>query len=305
MADNLELNAGSGGAVLATDELGGVHFQRMKVNFGGDGLATDVDAANPLPVQDDQEPWTLRAAAGQVPGVATITRLGILQGAPADTSLQDVWENGGIYLNPTTARIHSVVSDSADDTNAAGIGARQVILFGLDAAFARIEEVVLLNGTTPVNTVGAFTRLNRMVAVAAGSTERNVGTITATAVGDGTISAQMDPEIGSSQMAFISVPVGASALISQIWGSVFRSSGPVGQYVSYKLDVRTGIDTAAPVLITRHAGSAGDQGANLHTTLDPPIRVEGPADLFMTTNFRSATNLVISAGFNLYFFPTP
>lgn len=50
MADNLTLNSGSGGATLAADEIASVHHQRVKVQHGADGSATDVSAASPLPV---------------------------------------------------------------------------------------------------------------------------------------------------------------------------------------------------------------------------------------------------------------
>lgn len=50
MADTIQLNSGAGGAVLATDDIGGVHYQRVKLTEGPDGSATDVSASNPLPV---------------------------------------------------------------------------------------------------------------------------------------------------------------------------------------------------------------------------------------------------------------
>lgn len=51
MADNVELSAGSGGAIIAADDIGpGVWYQRVKINHGADGSATDVSAASPLPV---------------------------------------------------------------------------------------------------------------------------------------------------------------------------------------------------------------------------------------------------------------
>jgi len=50
MADNIQLNAGTGGATLAADDILSVWHQRVKVEFGVDGSATDVSASNPLPV---------------------------------------------------------------------------------------------------------------------------------------------------------------------------------------------------------------------------------------------------------------
>lgn len=49
MADNI--TAPAAGTILATDEIGGVHHPRTKISFGGDGTATDVSDANPLPVE--------------------------------------------------------------------------------------------------------------------------------------------------------------------------------------------------------------------------------------------------------------
>jgi len=50
MADNTTLNAATGGDVIASDDILGVKHQRVKVEFGADGFATDVSAANPMPV---------------------------------------------------------------------------------------------------------------------------------------------------------------------------------------------------------------------------------------------------------------
>jgi hypothetical protein len=49
MADDIAITAGSGTPV-ATDEIGGRHFQRIKPAWGTDGTAVDVSASSPLPV---------------------------------------------------------------------------------------------------------------------------------------------------------------------------------------------------------------------------------------------------------------
>ncbi len=49
MADNVVLNSGSGGETLATDDIGGVQHQRIKIEYGVDGSATDISHTNPLP----------------------------------------------------------------------------------------------------------------------------------------------------------------------------------------------------------------------------------------------------------------
>lgn len=50
MADNTQLNAGAGGDVIASDDIGGVKFQRVKLTLGGDGTNDgDVASGNPMP----------------------------------------------------------------------------------------------------------------------------------------------------------------------------------------------------------------------------------------------------------------
>lgn len=49
MADNVPITAGAGTSI-ATDDIAGTHYQRVKVTFGPDGVAGDVADANPLPV---------------------------------------------------------------------------------------------------------------------------------------------------------------------------------------------------------------------------------------------------------------
>ena len=51
MSDNTRLNNPTvdGGDIIATDEINGVKHQRVKMQTGADGEATDVSAANPIP----------------------------------------------------------------------------------------------------------------------------------------------------------------------------------------------------------------------------------------------------------------
>lgn len=53
MADNTQLNVGTGGDVIATDDISGVKYQRVKLTLGSDGVTNgDVSSKNPMPVND-------------------------------------------------------------------------------------------------------------------------------------------------------------------------------------------------------------------------------------------------------------
>lgn len=55
MADDVAITPGSG-ATVAADDVGGVLYQRVKVNFGDDGSRVDVSHANPLPITQGVDP---------------------------------------------------------------------------------------------------------------------------------------------------------------------------------------------------------------------------------------------------------
>lgn len=56
MADNLTttttVSTVPSGSVIATDDVGGVHFQKVKIDVGGDGASAVLSNSNPLPVSD-------------------------------------------------------------------------------------------------------------------------------------------------------------------------------------------------------------------------------------------------------------
>ena len=55
MPDNVVLNSGTGGATLATDDIAGTQYQRIKVVQGADSVNDgDVSRTNPLPVDGYQ-----------------------------------------------------------------------------------------------------------------------------------------------------------------------------------------------------------------------------------------------------------
>ena len=79
MADNTTLNPGSGGDTYASDDIGGVKWQRVKLGVGADGAATDASNAAPVPVQvintsrTDLRFYAVAAAAGSTTTETAIT----------------------------------------------------------------------------------------------------------------------------------------------------------------------------------------------------------------------------------------
>lgn len=93
MADNVTLNPGTGGSVIATDEISSVHYQRMKMTYGPDGTATDVSDSTPLPVESAYGlPFARRLdTAGD--GTGTKNATGDYSGAADDFYLEAAGSN--------------------------------------------------------------------------------------------------------------------------------------------------------------------------------------------------------------------
>lgn len=84
MADDIALNAGdSAGATVATDEIGGIHYQWAKLAFGPDNTATKVTASVGLPV-DLKASVTLTVNAHAVTNAGTFAVQSTLQAGTAE-----------------------------------------------------------------------------------------------------------------------------------------------------------------------------------------------------------------------------
>lgn len=81
MADNIQLNAGTGGKIVRTDDDGSAHWQYVKLAFGADNTQTIVSHSNDLPVVAASQ--TDRAYDGSTS--CTIKRFNIIATSDGDT----------------------------------------------------------------------------------------------------------------------------------------------------------------------------------------------------------------------------
>lgn len=111
MADNTRLNPGVGGDLIASDDIGGTKHQRVKIQYGDDGSATDVSATNPLPVDIGASTVEVGEIDGQpVAGEAAADGLGAVgygranASAPATTGI-DAGDAVPLWTLPTGALV--------------------------------------------------------------------------------------------------------------------------------------------------------------------------------------------------------
>jgi hypothetical protein len=140
------------------------------------------------------------------------------------SAIEDVWSYGGIRPKPGAAEAFNIVSTSANDT-AAGTGCRLLLVQGLDADYNLQEEYISMNGTTPVQTVNTYRNIHRMLSGLIGSTESNVGVITATGASSSNVMASIPATYNITQMTHFMVPKGYTGYILDLNCSVYKADG--------------------------------------------------------------------------------
>jgi hypothetical protein len=117
MADNVGYTPGSG-EIIATDDIGGVQFQRVKPVWGVDGVAQDVNNNTPLPVTGAQE--LMEAIEAMRMAIHALTRtIGLAQVNPLTGRM--LVDPSGV-TSPVSGTVSANQSGTWNITNLATIG---------------------------------------------------------------------------------------------------------------------------------------------------------------------------------------
>jgi hypothetical protein len=191
MADNTTLNSGTGGDVIASDDIGpGVKYQRVKITLGADGVNDgDVSSSNAMPVSDNGASLTvdgtvtanLAAGTNNIGDVDVLTINGVApafgsgaRGATvqrvtiATDDVVPVSDNGG------SLTVDGTVAVSGTVTVADGGGSLTVdgtVTANLAAGTNNIGDVDVLSVPAPLSTTGGGTEATALrVTLASDST---------------------------------------------------------------------------------------------------------------------------------------
>jgi hypothetical protein len=272
------------------------------------GTGTDVDPYIPyittiadVAVETD---YDLQVARGLITGVSCINKFG---SAPSgiQTTLTDIWDLANatptqqIWVAPTIARVHAIVSSSTDDAPA-GVGALTVQVYGLKTwALAETSEVVVLNGTTSVNTVNSYVIIHRMKVTSCGATAVNVGTIKATAATDTTVTAVILPLNGQTEMAIYGVPSIQSLYLTR-WGVSIAKVSEVAVSATFELRVNENPGVFKNMFLRKNDIGLNSTGtSSVERQFHTLIKVAGPA-IVKVQAYGSAADIDGTSGFDGY-----
>lgn len=273
-----------------------------------DGLIVPVSFDGTIPsAVDVVADYFINVAQGNIEGTTSVNKFG--RSTNVDSSVDtDIWDRANatddqdIWVAPVQARVHNIASDNAaDDGSPVGNGARTIRVFGLpDWNSAEVSEDIVLDGVANVATVNSYVIIHRMRVLTSGTSGPNVGTITATAVTDGTVTAQINPSEGQTQMAIYGIPSTQTAYMTQFYASILRANlGATVSFADLRLLFNPQPDDNTNTYLVKHSIGVGSNGNNpFYHPYQPYNRFSGPGVLKLQAS-GSANNLDISAGFDL------
>lgn len=259
-------------------------------------------ASNPLYVRD----IFLEIALGNISGKSSDNKFA--RNIEIDSGVTaDLWDGGHtvasggvslIWVQPTQARVHQLVSTSTDDDGSpVGIGARTVRVFYLpDWDTAQTSTDTTMNGTTDV-ALPSLVMINRMQVLTKGTNTPNAGIITATADVDNTITSQIRAGQGQTQQSMVGIPSTQNMFLGRLYGNINKSAGAAG---SMDINLCVNPEPADETVNCRIAHTFGLMtGGTSALTINYATwkKIEGPA-LTKMQGVSGANDLDLSGGYD-------
>jgi len=247
----------------------------------------------------------LEIPVGNISGQSPVNKFGRSTNVDSGVAT-DVWDRANatddqdIWLAPTAARIHTIASNSANDTTG-GTGANSVIIHYLaDWDTAEATETVTGNLNAGIAMTNAAVMIHRMrVVPQSTSTSTNVGTITATAATDGTVTAQIQPGNGQTLMAIYGIPSTQTAYMTHFYATILRSNAGAAAQSDITLRFNPDPETNTTVFLDKHNDGVTTSGSSAVIHPYSPYKAFSGPGIIKIQATGSAVNLDVSAGFDL------
>lgn len=249
MADNTELSAGSGGDTIASDDIAGVKYQRIKLIIGADGTNDgDVASGNPLPVT----------------GTVAVTNAGI-------TTIAGAVSGSEMQVDVVTSALPTGAATAAKQPALGTAGTASADVITVQGIASMTALVVDGSGVTqPVSNAGITT-----IAGAVSGTEMQVDVVTsalptgaATAANQTTVIGHLD----GVETLLGTIDADTSTLAGAVSGTEMQvdvvAALPAGTNAIGKLAANSGVDIGDVDVTSISAGTnlIGDVGIQPRTT---------------------------------------
>ena len=223
--------------------------------------------------------FLVEVSKGNIPGHSIVHKFGRNDAVSTSWELVSQVSGATSFLSAaTTVRVKSG-GDAADD--AAGAGAREVTVQGINDSFVRAEEAIATAGTgASLATATSFLRVDRAFVSAAGTyaTPVNTADIVIENSGGGTDLIHITADEGQTQYGAYALATGVTAYLLSVFISVDTS-----KTADFRFFVRENSNDTTPPVSPKRLKLFWDgvSGSIDFAPLSPILFVNGPADIWM------------------------
>jgi hypothetical protein len=226
---------------------------------------------------------------GMVPGCRRVAALGNNPDVDSGTIPEDIWSGGGLYPWMTAATSLEIVSSSASDSSA-GVGARTVVINGLDINYVEVSQTITLNGLAAVAIPTQLFRINNALVASAGTSQTNVGDITIRNASAGATRGIIPAGYGITRQAIYTVPAGYTLSIHSTLVSLIKSNASINATMATWFRTSAGVArmplefSVSEAVPYRHDGTPG-------------VIVVEKTDIAIRANFVSTNDTALTGAF--------
>jgi hypothetical protein len=249
---------------------------------------------------------SLDIAMGNISGMTCVNKFGHAPDG-VQTSATDIWSRADatptqqIWLAPTAPRIHTIASTSANDTTGSTGVDTVIISYLADWDTKETTETVTGDLNAGIAMTNAAVIIHRMKVVAQATTTGvggNIGTITATAAVDATVTAIISPTDGQTEMAIYGIPSTQTAYLTKWRANIDKAQGAAAS-ADFEFRSNGNPDVQTLAFARKHDIALQSTGTNMfESTFDPPIRFPGPC-LLKVQAIASTSDLDGESAFDL------
>jgi len=244
--------------------------------------------------------YDLDVSLGMITGYAAARKFGANGGV--GTTEEVIWSNSGVYAGflSTAIAVRIQAGGNVND-DAAGTGAREVTVSGLDENFAEATETIATAGASASSaTTTTFIRVNRLYVSACGTYSAsgldgsNIGAITVETTTPTTV-AEIPVQDGQSTIGVYTVPAAKTLLVKTVLIST-AGNKPVTVKMWQRLDAD---DITAPVQGRRLVANFGELDGSVNIPYNFNLSFAAKTDVWFTGQTASGTSQVTLEWFSI------
>ena len=243
--------------------------------------------------------WLVEVQKGNIPGHSLVHKFGRNPAVASGTEEGVLQVSGGQFVFRSSASTFRIAAGGNAADTAAGAGAREVIIQGIDTNLNEVTEAITTAGASASSaTSTSFWRVHRAWVSSAGTyTDNNTGDILIEDSGGAATHIMIAAGEGQSQYAGFTIPTGKTGYLLSLHGSMGSSKDDALIKVWTRENFN---DVTVPYPAKRlKLNYDGANGFIPYTPLSPELELNALTDIWVTCVGASAGGSTVSIDFEI------